>query len=133
MENKIKDKLYQIVKWLDRNYNQDSENYDIFFGAKPSVIRFDDDTAVSLWPCGAVVCIGSILYFIEEDDGHWFLCEAKEDDNYEHCGFQTHFSIGWGESFCKAITDLMAYVKENGEPVYFSGTDKICHYALKKK
>jgi hypothetical protein len=78
MENKTKDKLYQIVEWLDRNYNQDSENYDIFFGAKPSVIRFDDDTAVSLWPCGAVVCIGSLLYFIEEDDAIGFCVRPKK-------------------------------------------------------
>jgi hypothetical protein len=26
----------------------------------------------------------------------------------------------------------MAYVKENGEPVYFPETDKICFYALRK-
>ena len=121
----MKEKLKSIVDWLNKNYNQDSENYSIFAGAKPGVHRYDDNTAISLWACGAIVCIGSILYFIEEDDGNWFLRE--DEDTY---GEQSHFSIGWCDSFCDAMKRLAEYTKENGKPVYFSGTKTICHYTL---
>lgn len=42
------EKLRNITEWLNKNYNQDSENYCIFEGAKPEVIRYDDETAISL-------------------------------------------------------------------------------------
>lgn len=122
----MKEKLKAIVEWLNDNYNQESENYDIFNGAKPGIIRYDEHTAISLWSCGAIICIGSILYFIEEDDGNWFLCEEESG----HVGVQTCFSIGWVESFTEAMNRLVEYTKENGQPVYYSGTDILCHYTL---
>lgn len=125
-----KEHLRNIVNWLNKNYNQNSENYSIFNGAKPEVVRYDEHTAISLWACGAIICIGSIMYFIGEDDGNWFLLEAKRSDKYEGYGFQNYFSIGWAKSFSNAMIRLEDYIKENGEPVYFSGTDTICHYTL---
>lgn len=121
----MKDKLYSIVNWLNENYNQDSENYSIFVGAKPEVIRYDEHTAISLWACGAIVCCGSLLYFISEDDGNW--CMQKSENNY---AFQNTFSIGWADSFTNAMKQLVEYTKKNGEPVYYSGTRTICHYTL---
>ena len=118
--------LEHIVNWLNKNYNQNSENYSIFNGAKQDVVRYDEHTAISLWACGAIVCIGSTIYFIREDDGNWFLSESKNED----FGYQTHFSIGWAKSFSNAMIILEDYIKENGEPVYFSGTNTICHYTL---
>jgi hypothetical protein len=123
----VKEKLENIVNWLNKNYNQDSENYSIFGGAKPEVIRYDEHTAISLWACGAIVCIESIMYFIGENDGHWFLLES---DNYKDYGCQESFSIGWAKSFSDAMRNLEDYTKENGNPVYFSGTKIICHYTL---
>lgn len=123
----MKDKLKAIVAWLNRNYNQDSENYSIFTGSKPGVIKYDENTAISPWGCGAIVCIGSLLYFIGEDDGNWFLVEGKEDYVY---GVQDLFSIGWAEGFAEAMKALVEYTKENGHPVYFSGTNILCHYSL---
>lgn len=141
----MKSKIKEILKFLNEKYNQDSEDYSIINGAKPSVIRFDDETAISLWACGAIVCIKSGLYFIQEDDGHWFCNEyinkedVDEDNtvswkamNYTTIGMQDSFSIGWTDSFVKALTDLKEYVKENGNPVYFVGTDIICCYTLFK-
>ena len=125
-----KEHLKNIVNWLNKNYNQDSENYSIFNGAKPEVIRYDEHTAISLWACGAIVCIKSIMHFIGEDDGNWFLLDAKRSDKYEDYGYQDSFSIGWAKSFSDAIRKLEDYTKENGEPVYFSGTKTICHYTL---
>ena len=116
-----REKLKHIVNWLNKNYNQNSENYSIFNGAKPDVVRYDDHTAISLWACGAIVCIGSTIYFIREDDGNWFLSESKNED----FGYQNHFSIGWAKSFSNAMIILEDYIKENGEPVYFSGTNTI--------
>lgn len=126
----IKDHLKNIVNYLNKNYNQTSENYSIFNGAKPEIVRYDEHTAISLWACGAIVCIGSIMYFISEDGGNWFLSETKISNNYEDFGYQNHFSIGWAKSFSNATMRLEEYIKENGEPVYFSGTNTICHYTL---
>ena len=119
MDN-TKEHLKNIVNWLNENYNQDSENYSIFNGAKPEVIRYDEHTAISLWACGAIVCVESILYFIGEDDGNWF------SDYYR----QNSFSIGWAKSFSDAMKRLEDYVKENGKPVYYSGTNTVCHFTL---
>ncbi len=125
-----KEHLKNIVNWLNKNYNQNSENYSIFNGAKPEVIRYDEHTAISLWACGAIVCIKSIIHFIGEDDGNWFLLEAKRCSKYEDYGYQDQFSIGWAESFYNAVKRLKNYINENGKPVYYSGTKTICHYTL---
>ena len=122
--------LKNIVNWLNKNYNQDSENYSIVNGAKPKVERYDEHTAISLWACGAIVCIKSIIYFISEDDGNWFLSETKISEKYEEYGYQERFSIGWAKSFSDAMKRLEDYIKENGEPIYFNGTKTICHYTL---
>lgn len=75
------------------------------------------------------------LYFISEDDGNWFI---NEKDKY-NIGLQSSFSIGWADSFVKALENLSKYVEENGVPVrYQLGTDKdgnqiygdICNYRL---
>ena len=124
----MKEELKSIVEWLNENYNQDSDNYSIFQGAKPEVIRINDHTAVSLWACGAIVCIYDQLYFIEEDDGNWWINE--EEKEYGKYGYQDGFSIGWTESFSNALVNLKKYTEENGSPVYYSGTDRICHYCL---
>jgi len=128
--NEIKVKLNNIVDWLNKNYNQDSENYSIFSGAKPDVFRYDEHTAISLWSCGAIILIESILYFIEEDDGNWFLLESKRREKFEDYGYQSNFSIGWAKSFTNAIIRLENYAKEHGTPEYYSGTDIVCNYTL---
>ena len=40
------EKLKHIVNWLNKNYNQNSENYSIFNGAKSDVVRYDEHTAI---------------------------------------------------------------------------------------
>ena len=71
-----------------------------------------------------------MMYFIVEDDGNWFLLEAKRSDKYEDYGYQDSFSIGWAKSFSDAMKRLEDYTKENVEPVYYSRTNTICHYTL---
>lgn len=147
-----KEKLKLVVDYLNRRFNQDSEEYSIFNGSKPQVIRFDSETAISVWACGAIVCIGSHLSFIEEDDGHWFDREYVEAEGinelnidyrlkYSKYGMLSGFSLAWAKSFIKAMDDLDKYVEENGEPYYYElGCDKdgntiysdtICGYELK--
>lgn len=130
---KIETKLNSIIKYLNERFNQESDEYNFFQGAKPQVIRYDEDTAISIWACGAIVCIGDMIYFISEDDGIWYC-----NDDY----FQSIFSIGWADSFIKAFSDLNKYVKENGEAVRYSlGTGSngdtiygdICHYKLTER
>lgn len=126
----MKGKLTSIVSWLNNHYNQNSDNYDIFVGSKPGIIKYDEHTIISPWACGAIVCIGDMLYFLEEDDGNWLLNDEKKE--YGNYGYQTEFSIGWAESFIGAMKRITEYVKENGQPVYFSGLSEkiICHYRL---
>ena len=123
-----KEKLEEVMDWLNDEYCQDSPKYRIIDGPKPEVIRYDEETAISLWACGAIVCIGDQIYFIEEDDGFWFTKDTEH--NY---ALQGSFCVGWLDSYTKALRCLNKYVKENGSPVYYSGTDRICHYELKSK
>lgn len=136
--------IKEIVEYLNSRFSQDSPEYSIFMGAKPQVIRLDEETAISLWACGAIVCRGSMLFFISEDDGNWFAAEyVDKDDIGDHFelhpdwfiqeGMQGCFNIGWADSFIRAMQSLKDYVWENGEPVYFSGTTTICNYELKAK
>lgn len=120
------EKLNEIVNWLNEKYNQESDDYCVFIGAKREVIRYDEHTAISFWGCGAIVCIGSILYFIGDDDGNWYLIDA----GHGVVGLQSHFSIGWADDFTNAMKILVDYTKENGKPIYFGGTDIFCHYTL---
>ena len=124
----MKDKLKSICNWLNENYNQESENYSIFAGPKPDVIKYDEHAVISLWACGAIVCVNDLLFFIEEDDGYWFIEENKEYG--AECAYQGCFSIAWADSFINAMKNLKEYVYTHGTPVYFSGTDTICHYTL---
>ena len=124
----MKDELKNVVDWLNENYNQDSDNYSIFCGSKPGVVEINDHTAISLWGCGAIVCIYDQLYFIQEDDGYWWFND--EEKEYGRYAYQDRFSIAWAEGFAKAMTDLKKYVWEHGTPIYFSGTEVVCHYRL---
>ena len=142
-ESKFKEKLPSILDMLNSQYSQDSENYSIFHGPKPEIIRFDEETAISLWACGAIVCVKSIMYFISEDDGYWFCRDWIDSEDIDEdgvlcsyarfngsIGMQDSFSVGWIDSFTKAMKALNDYLKDNGTPVYYSGTNLICHYTL---
>lgn len=136
-------KINEIVQYLNEHFSQDSPEYSIFFGTKPQVLRLDNETAVSTWGCGAIVCIGRSVIFIEEDDGNWFAPEyingnrIHDELSFEFwkkhpiVGCQTPFSLGWGDSFINAFQRLNEYVKTNGVPYYYAGTDTICGYELK--
>ena len=120
--------LDQVVDYLNDHYNQDSDNYSFIHGAKPEIVRYSEHVAISTWACGAIVCIGSILYFLDEDDGNWFII----DDGDRRTGLQNSFSIGWIDSFTDALLRLKKYTEENGTPVYYEGVEPktICHYTL---
>ena len=126
----MKEELNSIVNWLNENYNQDSENYRIFNGAKPGVIEYNEHCAISLWACGAIVCIYDQIHFIQEDDGYWWFNDEEKDSG--RWAYQDGFSIAWADSFANAMTELKKYVWEHGKPVYFSGLPQkvVCHYCL---
>lgn len=126
----IENELNNVVDWLNTNYNQESENYNIFIGSKPMVIEYNDHVAISTWACGAIVCIYDQLFFICEDDGNWWINE--EEKEYGNLAYQDSFSIGWADSFMNALSSLKKYVDEHGKPVYFSGTNVVCNYRLGK-
>ena len=78
-------KLDKIVDYL--NNTQDFSK----------VIKFDEDTTISKWECGAIVNIKGTIYFLEEDDGYWW----RNDE-----GVQYSFSIRWLNSFINALQNL---------------------------
>lgn len=94
-----------VAGYLNRNYCQDSGNYDIFNGSKPDAFLYNEHTAAGFWSCGAIACIGSLLHFIGEDDGNWFLT---------HNGMQSAFSTGWSESFGMQCKDSKSLSKSMG-------------------
>lgn len=122
----INELLNEIVDWLNENYNQNSDNYCIISGPKQEVIKYNENTAISFWGCGAIVCHESLLYFISEDDGHWFI---NSEGKY-NIGLQSCFSIEWAQEFANALTRLIKYTEEHGKPVYYSGTNVLCNYTL---
>ena len=128
----LEKELNELVDYLNENYNQDSDNYNIIFGSKPGIIEYNDHIVISLWACGAIACIYDQIFFISEDDGNWWI--NSEEKEYGKFGYQDSFSIGWAESFINAMSELKKYVWEHGNPVYYSGTREqiICHYRLGK-
>ena len=127
----MKDYLFEIEDWLNINYNQASENYSMINGAKPGIVKYDEHTIISFWKCGAIVYIKELLYFINEDDGNWFINGTKQycDDDC-NWGMLLPFSVGLAPSFIEAMQRIVDYSREHGEPVYYSGTDIICHYKI---
>ena len=121
--NNEQETLSGILDYLNANYYQDSDNYNLIDGARPIVFRYDEHSAVSLWACGAIVCIEHIMYFIQEDDGCWFVSSNGK-------AVQDCFSLGWSDSFINAMKKLQEYVRDNGTPVYYPNTEDICHYTL---
>lgn len=116
----MQEKLNEIAAWLE---NESSKDSDIF---GKGVYRYDDRTAISFWGCGAIVCISRLVYFLSEDDGHWFA----EVGEHNAVGVQSSFCLSWGNGFAEAMKRLSDYVEKNGKPFYFSGTDIVCGYSL---
>lgn len=94
-EQKAREKLDDIAAWLGDNPIQSG-----------TVARYDEDTAVSVWEHGAIVCTGGQLKFIGEDSGVWYVLE----DEYGEYGYQEGLSVSWAPSFAKAVSDLYEHV-----------------------
>jgi len=94
-EQKAREKLDDIAAWLRDNPIQSG-----------TVARYDEDTAVSVWEHGAIVCTGDQLKFIGEDSGIWYVLE----DKYGEYGYQEGFSVCWAMPFAKAMSDLYEHV-----------------------
>jgi len=130
----MRKELSEVVKWLNKNYNkEDSEYYDVLHTTEPNVVRYNDHIAISLWACGAIVCIYDQMFFVCEDDEYWWVNDIENDEGDRDYGYQTGFSVAWADSFVNAMAELKKYVWENGTPVYFSGFGDakiVCHYRL---
>ena len=119
MEINYPDILDEVVEYLNDNFNQQSGKWNIDSGAeKNGVIRYNDNVAISFWGCGAIVCVNDTMYFISEDDANWFISTSDT------------LSTGWIESFAGALTRLQDYLKVNGTPIYYNGTNEIYSYTL---
>ena len=132
MDNKTKKKLNEVERWLNENYSQQNENgYDIVEESweNPCIVRYDEHTAVAFWTCGAVVCIGSMLYFIEGDDGIWVVNERKTKVGSVISGMLPGFTVMYAGKLSEALTMMEKYVRENGK--YVGESERtIAHYTL---
>ena len=132
MDNKTKKKLNEVERWLNENYSQQNElGYDIVEESweNPCIVRYDEHTAVAFWTCGAVVCIGSMLYFIEGDDGIWVVNERKTKIGTIISGMLPGFTVMYAGKLSEALTMMEKYVRENGKYVEESERT-IAHYTL---
>ena len=132
MDNKTKKKLNEVERWLNENYSQQNENgYDLVEESweNPCIVRYDEHTAVAFWICGAVVCIGHKLYFIEGDDGIWVVNERKTKIGTVISGMLPGFTVMYAGKLSEALTMMEKYVRENGKYVEESERT-IAHYTL---
>ena len=132
MDNKTKKKLNEVERWLNENYSQQNElGYDFVEESweNPCIVRYDEHTAVAFWTCGAVVCIGSMLYFIEGDDGIWVVNERKTKIGTVIAGMLPGFTVMLAGKLSEALTMMEKYVRENGKYVEESERT-IAHYTL---
>ena len=116
MDNKTKKKLNEVERWLNENYSQQNElGYDTVEESweKPCIVRYDEHTAVAFWTCGAVVCIGHKLYFIEGDDGIWIVNERKTKIGTVISGMLPGFTVMLAGKLSEALTMMEKYVEES--------------------
>ena len=116
MDNKTKKKLNEVERWLNENYSQQNElGYDTVEESweKPCIVRYDEHTAVAFWTCGAVVCIGHMLYFIEGDDGIWVVNERKTKIGTVISGMLPGFTVMLAGKLSEALTMMEKYVEES--------------------
>lgn len=99
--------LNSIVKYLNENTISRRE-----------VIRYCNNVVISTWDNIAFVYIDGLIYTIYEG-GKWFIGTYNEP-----------FAAAWLESHIKALTRLQDYLKVNGTPIYYEGTNRICLYTL---
>ena len=132
MDNKTKKKLNEVERWLNENYSQQNElGYDFVEESweNPCIVRYDEHTAVAFWTCGAVVCIGDMLYFIEGDDGVWVVNEKKTKVGTVIPGMLSGFTVMLAGKLSETLTMMEKYVRENGKYVEESERT-IAHYTL---
>ena len=132
MDNKTKKKLNEVERWLNENYSQENElAFDLVVRSwkNPCIVRYDEHTAVAFWTCGAVVCIGSMLYFIEGGDGIWVVNERKTKVGTVISGMLPGFTVMLAGKLSEALTMMEKYVRENGKYVGESERTK-AHYTL---
>jgi hypothetical protein len=132
MDNKTKKKIDEVARWLNENYSQQNEfNFDTVVESweKPCIVRYDEHTAVACWSCGAVVCIGSMLYFIWGDDGIWVVNKMETKTETVITGMLSGFTVMLAGKLSEALTMMEKYVRENGK--YVEETERtIAHYTL---
>lgn len=132
MNNKTKKKLDEVARWLNENYSQQNElAFDLVVRARknPCIVRYDEHTVVAFWTCGAVICIGSMLYFIEGGDGIWVVNERKTKIGTVISGMLPGFTVMLAGKLSEALTMMEKYVRENGKYVEESERT-IAYYTL---
>jgi hypothetical protein len=123
--------LIGVSKYLNDHYGP--------FQCRPEdviVYPYADKVVFTCWDCGAIVYIDGSIYYIDEDDGYWWVNESSfqiGDQSREVFGYKSPgTSIGWAKDIAEALIRLNKYVEEHGTPVYYVGVEppRICHHIL---
>lgn len=75
---------------------------------------------VVFWGCGAIIAKRQWFQTAIEDDGHWAI--GRDPGIF--------MSSAWIEDFTKGLTILNNYIRDNGKPYHYFGTDIICGYEI---
>lgn len=79
-----------------------------------------NECVVVFWSCGAIIAKHQWFQTAVEDDGRWSLSG----------NFGIFMSSSWIEDFTRGLTILNNYIRDNGKPYHYFGTDIICGYAI---
>ena len=114
----INDNIKTTVQIINEKFNQ--ESYPVLF------IPYEiNNNIVFFWQCGAIILTESCFQTVNEDDGSWFI---SENTNSGIC-----MSSAWIPGLIRCFTEAYDYLKKNGIPYTYKGTDIICGYKLDKQ
>lgn len=115
LENKeIKQILNDLAQYLNNNYGND-------IGHPEGVVKYQHTNTTcffTCWDCGAIVCINGRIYFINDDDGYWWIDESiildiEHSHIKEEFGYDCGFSIHYAPEIALALIRLHTYIIDN--------------------
>lgn len=79
-----------------------------------------NNCAVVFWGCGVIIAKRQWFQTVIEDDGHWAI--GRDPGIF--------MSSAWIKDFTKGLNIIDDYIRENGKPYHYFGTDVICGYEI---
>lgn len=110
-------KIVEKLKFVLEEINSDFDQEHIPEYNKP----YDyGDCEVFFWECGGVLLWKRWCVEFSEDDGYWFIPKTNPD----------YMAHSWLKDKDKCYRAINKWLKNNGTPYYYVGTDIICGYEI---